>query len=102
MLIAIYIMLSIAFANHLGLCEAIAKRVRKWRIPFSRTVAEIIGCAKCLTFWSTILPAVSKCGAVVGIMVSLLCAYVVRWVMLVLALIEDKYIEIWNRNAKKR
>ena len=40
-------------------------------------------------------------GAVVGVMVSLLCAYSVRWVVLVLALIEDKYVEIWNRNAKE-
>lgn len=97
----IYITLAVALAHHLGLCRAVAGRVARWRVPFRRSVAEIIGCAKCLTFWTTLVPAISEDGVAEGVVVSLLCAYAVRWLTLALAIIETKYVEIWERNAKE-
>lgn len=99
MLDAIYITLAVTFGSHLGLCDAIATRI-KW---MGKTIAKIIRCPKCLTFWSVlIILTIDRMPFVASVMVSLLCSYSSQWLILLLEMLYIKYIEIWQKKINQK
>ena len=91
---AIYITLAVALASHMGLCNAVASVIK----PLGRTVCQIIRCPKCLAFWLTIIYClVYHHQLLASVMISLICAYIVQWLILVLELIYKIYVRLWQR-----
>ena len=61
--------------NHLGLIAAIESTVRRRLL--------IVGCSKCLSFWSTLIYQIaSGCFCVGSVAVSLACAWLAVWLEL--------------------
>jgi hypothetical protein len=91
---AIYIALAVALASHMGLCNAVALVLK----PLGRTVCKIIRCPKCLAFWLTIIYCLGDSHPLLAsVMISLICAYAVQWLILILELIYKFYIKVWQK-----
>lgn len=91
---AIYITLAVALASHMGLCNAVALVLK----PLGRTVCKIIRCPKCLAFWLTIIYCLGYSRPLLAsVMISLICAYAIQWLILILELIYKFYVKIWQR-----
>lgn len=99
MLDAIYITLAVTLGSHLGLCDAIASRM-KW---MGKTIVKIIRCPKCLIFWLVLTTlTIDRMPFVASVMVSLLCSYTSQWLILLLEMLYIKYIEIWQKKIKQK
>lgn len=99
MIEAISITLAVAFGSHLGLCDAVAARV-KW---MGKTIVKIIRCPKCLTFWSVWMTVtIDRMPLTAGVMISLLCSYSSLWLTLLLEILYVKYIEVWQKKINQK
>lgn len=91
---AITIALAVALASHMGLCSAVASRIK----ILGPTIVKVIRCPKCLTFWLSALWLIAHGQALLAsVMVSLLCSYAVLWITLLLELLYKIYTNIWRK-----
>lgn len=85
--IALIAMLVAVLAQHLGLSEAVA-----------RIILKVAKCPKCLTFWCVLgAELVTQENLLVAIGLSLMCAYLVSWVGLLLVYLYKLYDRLWQR-----
>ncbi len=85
--IALIAMIVAILAQHLGLSEAVA-----------RIILKIAKCPKCLTFWCVLGAEIAMhSNPLIAIGLSLMCAYLVSWVGLLLEYLYKLYNELWQR-----
>ena len=85
--IALIAMIVAILAQHLGLSEAVA-----------RIILKIAKCPKCLTFWCVLGAEIAMHDNIlVAIGLSLMSAYLVSWVGLLLEYLYKLYNELWQR-----
>lgn len=85
--IALIAMLVAVLAQHLGLSEAVA-----------RIILKVAKCPKCLTFWCVLGAEIAmQSNPLVAIGLSLMCAYLVSWVGLLLVYLYKLYDRLWQR-----
>ena len=85
--IALIAMLVAVLAQHLGLSEAVA-----------RIILKVAKCPKCLTFWCVLGAEIAmQENLLIAIGLSLMCAYLVSWVGLLLVYLYKLYDRLWQR-----
>jgi len=83
-------------ANHIGPIPDIEAFLRR-KLP-------IVGCIKCLTFWSVLVYSLACCGAVVAaieaaprlLAISFLCAWASIWLDLFMGIIDHLYLKVYD------
>ena len=85
-----WITIACTAANHLGLVKAVEDVIR-WRLP-------VVGCPKCLTFWSVLayLACSGERSAPLILATSFLAAYTAIWLELLMAIIDSLYDRIYD------
>ena len=91
------ILFSATAVNHLGLVAAV-ERVVRHRLP-------VIGCPKCLTFWSVLAygvlsgdgPSANPSALPWLVATALLCAYLAVWLELIMYAIDTLYNRIYGK-----
>ena len=83
-------------ANHIGPIPDIEAFLR-WKLP-------VIGCIKCLTFWSVLVYGLACCGTVAAaietaprlLAISFLCAWASIWLDLIMGIIDHLYLKVYD------
>lgn len=83
-------------ANHIGPIPDIEAFLRR-KLP-------IVGCIKCLTFWSVLVYGLSCCGTVAAaieaasrlLAISFLCAWASIWLDLIMGIIDHLYLKVYD------
>ena len=93
LLTAVAVMIFSSVATHLELMQEIS-------VIFSK----VLNCAKCLTFWLTlILLYMKKINIITAFTVAIVFSYLANWFGLILFWFGKKYNEIWEKlKSKKR
>lgn len=84
-------------ANHIGPIPDIEAFLRR-KLP-------VVGCIKCLTFWSVLVYGLSCCGTVVAaieaaprlLAISFICAWASIWLDLFMGIIDHLYLMIYEQ-----
>lgn len=89
--LAIATMILAMLAHHLGLSEAVADVTNK-----------ILGCGKCLSFWSVLTVLVlSGYGILIAMALAVVMAYLSHWFGLILIGLNKFYDRLWKRTRRK-
>ena len=83
-------------ANHIGPIPDIEAFLRR-KLP-------VVGCIKCLTFWSVLVYGLACCGTVAAaieaaprlLAISFLCAWSAIWLDLLMGIIDHLYIKVYD------
>jgi len=87
--IAIVLMVAATLAVHMGLPQEVAK-----------VIAKILGCHKCLSFWSVLAVTAMFKPLWLALLLSLMCAYLSGWFAMVLVILNKIYERLWQRLNK--
>lgn len=91
-LIAIAVMMSATVAVHLGLPQAI------WSVA-----GKVCKCHKCLSFWTTLGVLIwLRYDIVTAMLLSVAMAYLSNWFGVLLAWLNRKHTELWQRLNRKK
>ena len=86
---AIVLMMAATLAVHMGLPQEVAK-----------VTAKILGCHKCMSFWSVLVATAMFEPLWLALLLSLLSAYLSGWFAILLIILNKIYEKLWQRLNK--
>ena len=87
--IVIVLMMAATLAVHMGLPQEVAK-----------VTTKILGCHKCLSFWSVLAVTAMFEPLWLALLLSLLSAYLSGWFAILLIILNKIYEKLWQRLNK--